>query len=80
MSAHLQLHIALLFFCHAPFVIALLDDTNRYESRGMTIDVDEELSRYKQLADKVRPFVTETGCYFVVVYFFHLKSFLEYLQ
>ena len=27
----------------------------------MTVDVEAELGRYKQLAEKVRPFVTETG-------------------
>jgi len=36
------------------------DHMAQYESRGMTIDVEAELGRYKQLAEKVRPFVTET--------------------
>ena len=33
----------------------------RYESRGMTIDVEAELARYRGLSTKIRPFVTETG-------------------
>lgn len=36
------------------------DHMAQYESRGMTVDVEAELGRYKQLAEKVRPFVTET--------------------
>jgi len=36
------------------------DHMAQYESRGMTIDVEAELTRYRGLSTKIRPFVTET--------------------
>jgi len=36
------------------------DHMAQYEKRGVDVDVDAEIERYRQLADRIRPFVTET--------------------
>jgi len=36
------------------------DAEAQYGSRGLKVDVEAELSRYKQFAERIRPFVTET--------------------